>query len=114
MPDYQQRYQYKNAINGYLYNDYTPAHREAELSWMGSIYATSLAAAAMDRKLAPEALRATLEAGPYSADEAKANQAKADMAAGSLREAMMICRTAAGVGETDREAGLVTGARGVA
>jgi len=72
VPDYQQRYQYKNAINGYLYNDYTPAHREAELSWMGSIYATSLAAAARDRKLAPEVLKATLEAGPYSADEAKA------------------------------------------
>jgi len=71
-PDFQQRYQYKNAINGYLYNDYTPAHREAELSWMGSIYATSLAAAATDRKLAPDALKATLEAGPYSAEEAKA------------------------------------------
>src|SRR5580698_2584827 len=72
VPDYQQRYEYKNAVNGYLYNDYTPAHREAELSWMGSIYATSLAAAAQDRKLAPDALRTTLEAGPYSADEAKA------------------------------------------
>ena len=42
--DYQQRYQYKNAVNGYLYDDYTPAHREAELSWMGSVYATTLAA----------------------------------------------------------------------
>ncbi len=72
VPDYQQRYQYKNAINGYLYNDYTPAHREAELSWMGSVYATSLAAAAMDRKLTPDGLKATLEAGPYSAEEAKA------------------------------------------
>ncbi|HLY78985.1 MAG TPA: signal peptide peptidase SppA [Caulobacteraceae bacterium] len=72
VPDYQQRYQYKNAINGYLYNDYTPAHREAELSWMGSVYATSLGAAAQDRKLAPDALKATLEAGPYSAEEAKA------------------------------------------
>ena len=72
VPDYQQRYQYKNAINGYLYNDYTPAHREAELSWMGSVYATSLAAAGDDRKIAPDALKATLEAGPYSAEDAKA------------------------------------------
>jgi protease IV len=70
--DYQQRYQYKNAVNGYLYDDYTPAHREAELSWMGSVYATTLAAAAADRKLSPDALKATIEAGPYSADEAKA------------------------------------------
>jgi protease-4 len=74
VPDYQQRYQYKNAVNGYLYNDYTPAHREAELSWMGSVYATSLAAAAQDRKLAPAALTAVIEAGPYSADQALANK----------------------------------------
>lgn len=72
VPDYQQRYEYKNAVNGYLYSDYTPAHREAELSWMGSVYATSLDSAAHDRKLAPDALRAIIEAGPYSADEAKA------------------------------------------
>jgi protease-4 len=72
VPDYQQRYQYKNAVNGYLYNDYTPAHREAELSWMGSVYASSLAAAAQDRKLTPQALTATIEGGPYSADEALA------------------------------------------
>jgi len=70
--DFQQRYEYKNAVNGYLYDDYTPAHREAELSWMTSIYSTSLAAAAQDRKMAPDALRTVLEAGPYSADEAKA------------------------------------------
>ena len=70
VPDYQQRYQYKNAVNGYLYDDYTPAHREAELSWMGSVYATSLAAAAQDRKVSPSALTALIEAGPYSADEA--------------------------------------------
>jgi protease-4 len=70
--DYQQRYQYKNAVNQYLYDDYTPAHREAELSWMNSIYATSLAAAAMDRKVTPAALTALIEAGPYSAEDAKA------------------------------------------
>jgi protease-4 len=68
--DYEQRYQYKNAVNGYLYDDYTPAHREAELSWMGSIYASTVAAAAADRKQAPDALRQTLEAGPYLADQA--------------------------------------------
>jgi protease-4 len=70
--DYQQRYEYKNAVNPYLYSDYTPAHREAELSWMGSVYQTALEAVAADRKLAPDALRATLEAGPYSAEDAKA------------------------------------------
>ncbi len=69
--DYQQRYEYKNAVNPYLYSDYTPAHREATLSWMGSIYESALANAAADRKKAPAALRQALEAGPHPADEAR-------------------------------------------
>jgi protease-4 len=70
-PQYEQRYEYKNAVNGYLHDDYTPAHREAELSWMGSIYDTDLGAAAADRRLDPAALRKALEAGPYLAEEAQ-------------------------------------------
>jgi protease-4 len=70
--DYQQRYEYKNAVNPYLYDDYTPAHREATLSWMGSVYQSELAAAGADRNTRPEALKALLEAGPYIADDAKA------------------------------------------
>jgi protease-4 len=68
--DYEQRYEYKNAVNGYLFDDYTPAHREAELSWMNSVYSTEIAAAAADRKLDPTILKTSLEAGPYLADEA--------------------------------------------
>lgn len=68
--DYEQRYEYKNAVNGYLYDDYTPAHREAELSWMGSVYGSAINAAAHDRKLAPAALKAALEGGPYDAADA--------------------------------------------
>jgi protease-4 len=70
--DYQQRYQYKTAVNPYLYSDFTPAHRESELSWMGSIYDTAIGAIAADRKLAPAAVRTLIEAGPYSAEDAKA------------------------------------------
>jgi protease-4 len=40
---------------------------------MGSIYGTALATAAKDRKMDPAALRKTIEAGPYLADEAKAD-----------------------------------------
>jgi protease-4 len=69
--DYQQRYEYKDAVNGYLYDDYTPAHREAELSWMGSIYLAEISAAAADRRMDGAALRKTLEAGPYLAEEAQ-------------------------------------------
>lgn len=68
--EYEQRYEYKNAVNGYLYDDYTPAHRESQLSWMGSVYQTAVASAAGDRKLEPAALRIALEAGPYLAEDA--------------------------------------------
>ena len=70
--EYEQRYEYKNAVNPYLYSDYTPAHRESTLSWMGSVYRTALASAAADRKRDPVQLVKTLEAGPYSAQDAQA------------------------------------------
>ncbi len=70
--DYQQRYEYKTAINSFLQSDYTTAHKVSELSWMGSVYASALSAAAADRRVSPEVLRATLEAGPYSAEDARA------------------------------------------
>ncbi|PZR32209.1 signal peptide peptidase SppA [Caulobacter segnis] len=69
--DYEQRYEYKNAVNPYLYSDYTPAHRESTLSWMGSVYRTALVSAAVDRKRDPAQLTRTLEDGPYSAQEAQ-------------------------------------------
>ena len=70
--DFEQRKEYKNAVNGYLYDDYTPAHREAETSWMTSVYESAIGAAASDRKKTPATLRALLEAGPYDAADAKA------------------------------------------
>jgi len=71
-PDFEQRYEYKNAVNGLLYDDYTPAHRESELSWMGSVYSTALGAAAADRGKPLPALKAAIEAGPYDAGDAMA------------------------------------------
>ena len=72
--DYQQRYEYKNAVNPFLYDDYTPAHREATLAWMGSVYQSALNAAAADRRMQPAALKALLEAGPYVAEDALARR----------------------------------------
>jgi protease-4 len=72
-PDFQQRYEYKNAVNPYLYDDYTAAHKESELSWMGSIYHTALQTVAQDRGLNAAALEKTIEAGPYNAQEALAH-----------------------------------------
>ncbi len=70
VPQYEQREEYKNAVNGYLNSDYTPAHKQATLSWLGSVYQSNLAAAAGDRKADPAVLRTTLEAGPYLAEDA--------------------------------------------
>jgi protease-4 len=71
--EYEQREQFKNAVNPYLFSDYTPAHREAERDWMNAVYQRTLANAAADRKLAPETLRATIEAGPYDSAQAASN-----------------------------------------
>lgn len=68
--EYEQRMEYKNAVNPYLYSDYTPAHRESETAWMGSIYRTGVLTAAIDRKKEPVAFVRTVEAGPYSAQDA--------------------------------------------
>ena len=69
-PQFEQRYEFKNAVNGYTESDFTPAHREAMTAWMTSIYDSAVANAAQDRKTTPAALRTTLEAGPYSAEQA--------------------------------------------
>ena len=68
--EFEQRYEYKNAVNEYTESDFTPAHREAMTAWMTSIYTSALANAAQDRKVTAAALRATIEAGPYSSAQA--------------------------------------------
>src|SRR5690606_8578441 len=74
-----------NAVNEYTQSDFTPAHREAMTAWMTSIYVTAIANAAEDRKLAPQALRTTIEAGPYSS--AQALQARLIDHVGQVEEA---------------------------
>lgn len=94
--DFEQRAEYKNAVNGYLYDDYTPAHRQAQLSWMGSVYASNLTAAATDRKLSPAELRRTIEAGPYLAE--RAMQLRLIDRIGQVREAEQAILRKAGAG----------------
>lgn len=72
--EFEQRYEYKNAVNEYTQSDFTAAHREAMTAWMTSIYDTALAHAAQDRRLTPQQLKATIEAGPYSAQQALQNR----------------------------------------
>lgn len=68
--DFEQRYEYKNAVNQYTQSDYTGPHREAMTAWMTSVYDNAVGSAAQDRKIAPAALKTTIEAGPYSAQQA--------------------------------------------
>jgi len=70
--DFEQRYEYKNAVNQYTQSDFTAPHREAMTAWMTSIYDVALANAAQDRKTTPDALKTVIEAGPYTAEQALA------------------------------------------
>lgn len=67
---FEQRYEYKNAVNDYTQSDYTGPHREAMTAWMTSIYDSAIANAALDRKVTAPALKTVIEAGPYSAAQA--------------------------------------------
>lgn len=93
-PQYEQRQDYKNAVNTFLYSDYTPAHKAATLGWMNSVYRSNLAFAAADRKADPEALRRTLEAGPYVAE--RALELKLVDRTGQVREAQQALLDKAG------------------
>ena len=68
--DFEQRYEYKNAVNQYTQSNFTEPHREAMTAWMTSIYDAALASIANDRKTAAPALKTTIEAGPYTAQQA--------------------------------------------
>lgn len=68
--DFEQRYEYKNAVNTYTQSDFTAPHREAMTAWMTSIYDSALTSIGNDRKTPLAALKATIEAGPYSAQQA--------------------------------------------
>jgi protease-4 len=95
-PEFEQRYEYKTAVNGFLYDDYTPAHRQSELSWLTSVYETALASAAADRRMPPAALKAAIEAGPYDAGQALGKHLIDRL--GQEREAEAAAKQAAGSG----------------
>lgn len=114
---FEQRYEYKNAVNQFSQSDFTPAHRESMLAWMTSIYDGAVGAAARDRKLEAAALRQVLEAGPYTAEEAlqarlidkvghvEAAQAEARRRAGSSAEMVDFRRYASSQGRRSGSGG---------
>lgn len=68
---FEQRFEFKNAVNPYLQSDYTAAHREATLGWMNSVYLSAVANAARDRNLDRAVLQRALEAGPAMGEAAR-------------------------------------------
>ncbi|MCC5996556.1 MAG: signal peptide peptidase SppA [Oceanicaulis sp.] len=65
-----QLHEYKNAADIYTQSGFTEAHREATLSLLTNLYDTALEGLARDRSMTPEALRAAIEGGPYTASQA--------------------------------------------
>lgn len=70
-PEFVQFYEYKNAANVYTETDYTEAHREATLSYLGSIFDTAIESAAGDRGIEPGLMETIITSGPYSAEQAR-------------------------------------------
>ena len=72
VPQFAQRYEYKNAANVYTQTDYTPPHREATTRVLQSWYDSATLEAATDRKLDRADLTSFLDTSPASSEEVKA------------------------------------------
>lgn len=62
---------YKNAVNSYTEEGFTPEHREAMESLLGSIYDEAMDNIAQDRGLSRDVLTELFAAAPHPADEAR-------------------------------------------
>jgi protease IV len=85
-PQFEQFYEYKNAVNGYTQRDYNGPHRESTTAMIGSIYSSFVAAAAFDRKVPVETIKAALDTAPLTS--ASALSAKLIDKVGQPEEAM--------------------------
>jgi len=70
--DFEQRYDIRPRSTATCTTTSPPPTARSDLSWMGSVYDSAIAAAASDRKTSPQALKTLIEAGPYDAADAKA------------------------------------------
>ena len=69
-PEFEQFYEYKNAVNTYTMKDYNAPHRESTTAMIGAIYNAFVAAVAYDRKVSVETVKASLDAAPLTANAA--------------------------------------------
>jgi protease-4 len=70
VPQFEQRYEFKNAANVYTEKDYTAAHREATTRLLESIFESSTATIAADRKKTRDEVVALINNAPYLTQEA--------------------------------------------
>ncbi|MBU6372741.1 MAG: signal peptide peptidase SppA [Alphaproteobacteria bacterium] len=73
-PEFEQRREYKNAVNEYTQKGFTPAHREATESLLNGVYGVFVSTIAADRRMSVEQARAALEGTPYDAAGAVASK----------------------------------------
>jgi protease-4 len=69
-PEFAQRYEYKNAANMFMEKDFTAAHREASTRLLESLFETSTAGIAGDRKKTRDEVVALINAAPHLTQEA--------------------------------------------
>ncbi len=70
IPQFDQRKEFKNAVNTFTQKGYTPAHREATEALLDSLYDEMVGGIARGRGLAPERVVELIDGGPYIATEA--------------------------------------------
>ena len=69
-PEFEQRHEYKNAVNALTETGLTPEHRESLERLTSSLQAEAVERIAAGRNLAPDQVQALVDAGPRTASEA--------------------------------------------
>lgn len=70
VPQFEQRYEYKNAANIFTEKDFTAAHREATTRLLESVFESATAAIAGDRKKTRDEVVALINSAPHLTQEA--------------------------------------------
>jgi len=71
-PQFEQRYEYKNAADRIMQTEFTPAHRAALDRLVESVFADGVESIAQGRKLDPAVVRELVDQGPHLASAARA------------------------------------------
>lgn len=69
-PQFEQRSQFKNAVNVYTEKGYTPAHKEATESLLNGLFEAFVGTIATDRKMSVEDAKRVISGTPYTAKKA--------------------------------------------